>query len=196
MVELIEIEDRFDIKVGWTDLLQAKLLKAEVKISITIGNEIGEILIPFNDLSEAKEFALKNFVSMEALVRGITLKTIADKLNESAIPCLGYYDSKYIFDRTRGGWFIQNPANHVEGFYNPVGSISRGKYGAWYWLRLGGLIVSSDSDLSNIKKLAVELLNGKKDLHDTVYAWQSRYLRQQLAYLNQTLTHEQSHPKV
>ena len=127
MVELIEIEDRFDIKVGWTDLLQAKLLKAEVKVSIIIGYDIGEILIPFNDLSEAKEFVLENFVSMEALVRGITLKTIADKLNEGVIPCLGYYDSKYVFDRTRGGWFIQNPANHVDGNYNPVGSISRGK---------------------------------------------------------------------
>jgi hypothetical protein len=122
---------------------------------------------------------------MESLVRGITLKTIADKFNESAIPCLGYYDSKYVFDRTKGGWFIHNPANHVDGNCNPVGSISRGKYGARYWLRLGcNVIVSSDSDLPNIKKLAVELLNGKKDLHDTVYAWQSKYLRQQLASLN------------
>lgn len=193
MVELIEREDRFDIKVGWTDLLQAKLLKAEVKVSIIIGSDIGEILIPFKETSEAEEFVIENFVSMDSLIRGITLKTIADKLNESTIPCLGYYDSKYVFDRTRGGWFIHNPANHVDGNYNPVGSISRGKYGAMYWLRLGGLIVSSDSDLPNIKKLAVELLNGKKDLHDTVYAWQSKYLRQQLAYLTQTLNHP---PKV
>lgn len=182
MVEIIEGENKFHIEVDWANKLDAKIYEADHNIILKITSKRKGFSFYFDSFSEVEEFVLKNFVSLEALVRGLSLKTL-DGFDETKIPCLAYHDSKYNFERARGGWHIRNPAHELDGFYNPVGSISRAKYGSGYWLRLGDLIVYSDPDLSSIKKVAVELLNGKKDIYDTMYAWQSGFIGGNLSYL-------------
>jgi len=166
----------FEINVGWSDSpLGSITICSDNRAVLELQSSVRYNLFHFASFSEAKDFALKNFVSLESSVRGLTQKRLLS-FSEDKIPCLAYHDSKYNFKRTKGGWFIQNFDDHLQ-LEGTVGSISRGKYGARYWLWLGGLIVYSDQDLSKVKKVAIELLNGKKDIYDTMYAWQSNYYR-------------------
>ena len=134
----------------------------------------------FGSLEEAKTFVCDNFTSKKKMLNALVEKTCKES-SLSRLPCLEYFDSKYRFDRTRGGWWVYN-----EGSQHKVGSIARAKYGSMYWLRLEGLgLVSVRNDLSEIKKLTVELLNGKKDIMDTFWAYQMGRLEGNLRHLKE-----------
>lgn len=137
-------------------------------LKIVTGGSSRETL-KFASLDEAKSFLDEHCSTRNALISYLSeVRCAAMK----SVPCAIYFDSKYDFKRCRGGWHIYNSSD-----YNPcsVGTIARGKYGAHYWLRIGGVIVAQRSDLSELKKLALTFLNGEKNISDSCFAFWYRY---------------------
>ena len=79
MIEIQKTQfSHFNIKVGWTDLLNAKIYE-DVWV-LKIESKRKGFSFYFDSFSEAEEFVLKNFVSLEALIRSLTLKTLSELL--------------------------------------------------------------------------------------------------------------------
>ena len=133
---------------------------------------IGSLSHRFKRLEEAESFVGRPFESVLGEIVQIKMESWDSLMH---IPCLTYFDSKYDFRRTKGGWFILNADTK-----KPVGSIGRGKYGRSYALYLNGLgWTYSNGDLELVKKKAVALLNGKEDLGDVYYTtWLKHILGQ------------------
>ena len=116
----------------------------------------------FKRLEEAESFVGRPF---DSVLGDLVQRKIESWDSSNTIPCLAYFDSKYEFRRTKGGWFILNAETK-----KPVGSIGRGKYGRSYALYLNGLgWTYSNGDLELVKKKTVALLNGKEDLGDVLF---------------------------
>ena len=135
---------------------------------------IAKFCVYFKSIKEAESFVGRPF---ESVLGDLVQRKMESWDSSKQIPCLTYFDSKYNFKRTKGGWFIYN-----ESDYNPcsVGSIGRGKYGRAYALFLNGLgLTYRSTDLDKVKKKAVAILNGKENLEDVYYTtWLKQVLGQ------------------
>lgn len=125
--------------------------------------------LSFTDVNKARDFLSKNFSCKGDLVGAVVDREMGSRNQLAVSPiCIGYFDSKYSFERERGIWLwdIKNIHTGIT-----VGSIAktRGLDGG-YSLTIGKVGIVVARTRLKAEKLAKKILNEGVSFEDTIYA--------------------------